>query len=41
MRNRYGVPSDMNLITAAGAPAYVVVFNAPQDSRQRMTNVSA
>ena len=31
--NRFSIPSDMNLITAAGAPAFVEEFNAPSDSR--------
>ena len=41
IRNRFGAPSEMNLITAGGVPAYVVVFNTPQDSRQRIANLSA
>ena len=31
--NRFTTPSDMNLITAAGAPAFVEEFNTPSDSR--------
>ena len=31
--NRFSTPSDMNLITAAGAPAFVEEFNTPSDSR--------
>ena len=31
--NRFTAPSDMNLITAAGAPAFAVEFNTPSDSR--------
>ncbi len=31
--NRFTAPSDMNLITAAGAPAFVEEFNTPSDSR--------
>jgi hypothetical protein len=35
--NRYRTPSDVNLITVAGAPAEVVVFDTPLDSRERIT----
>ena len=31
--NRFSTPSDMNLITAAGAPAFVEEFNTPSASR--------
>ena len=31
-RNRFGIPSNMNLITADGAPAFVLEFNTPLDS---------
>lgn len=31
--NRFTAPSDLNLITAAGAPAYVEELNTPSDSR--------
>ena len=31
--NRFTTPSDMNLITAGGAPAFAVEFNTPADSR--------
>lgn len=31
--NRFTTPSDMNLITAAGAPAFAVEFNTPAASR--------
>src|SRR5260370_13937353 len=31
--NRFTTPSDMNLITAEGLPAFAVEFNAPADSR--------
>ena len=31
--NRFTTPSGMNLITAAGAPAFAVQFNTPADSR--------
>ena len=33
-RNRFTTPSDMNLITANGVPAFVVEFNTPLDSRE-------
>jgi hypothetical protein len=32
-RNRFTTPSDMNLITANGVPAFAVEFNTPSDSR--------
>jgi len=41
IRNRFGAPSGMNFITADGVPAYAVVFNTPQDSRQSIANFSA
>jgi hypothetical protein len=31
--NRFTTPSDMNLITAGGAPAFAVEFNTPAESR--------
>ena len=31
--NRFTTPSDMNLVTANGAPAFAVEFNTPADSR--------
>ncbi|HUI82315.1 MAG TPA: hypothetical protein VLY24_30540 [Bryobacteraceae bacterium] len=31
-RNRFSAPSNMNLITADGAPAYVIDFNTPLDT---------
>ena len=40
-QNRYRTPSDVNLITVAGAPAEVVQFNTPLDSRERITSASA
>ena len=40
-QNRYRTPSDVNLITVAGAPAEVVKFNTPLDSRERITSASA
>jgi hypothetical protein len=33
-RNRFTAPSDRNLITADGAPAFVMEFNTPLDSRE-------
>jgi hypothetical protein len=33
-RNRFAAPSDMNLVTADGAPAFVIEFNTPLDSRE-------
>jgi hypothetical protein len=40
-RNRFKTPSDLNLITAAGAPAFVVEYNTPVDSRERLKAISA
>jgi hypothetical protein len=40
-QNRYRTPSDLNLITVAGAPAEVVEFNTPLDSRERIASASA
>ena len=40
-QNRYRTPSDLNLITADGAPAEIVEFNTPLDSRERITSASA
>jgi hypothetical protein len=34
--NRFTAPSDMNLITAGGAPAFVLQLNTPLDSRSRI-----
>jgi hypothetical protein len=39
-RNRFTTPSGMNLITAAGAPAFVVRFNTPLDSRETVRSFS-
>lgn len=39
-RNRFTAPSDLNLITANGAPAFVVEFNTPLDSRARLNSSS-
>jgi hypothetical protein len=39
-QNRYRAPSDVNLITADGAPAEVVEFDTPLDSRERITTAS-
>jgi hypothetical protein len=35
-RNRFRAASDMDLITADGAPAFVVELNTPADSRERV-----
>ena len=40
-QNRYRTPSDVNLITDDGAPAEVVVFNTPLDSRDRIATATA
>ena len=34
--NRFAAPSDMNLITANGQPAFVMQFNTPLDSSERV-----
>ncbi|HEX4167278.1 MAG TPA: hypothetical protein VHZ55_17575 [Bryobacteraceae bacterium] len=34
--NRFAAPSDMNLITANSEPAFVMEFNTPLDSRERV-----
>lgn len=39
-RNRFTAPSGMNLITAAGAPAFAVEYNTPLDSRSRIDSAS-
>jgi hypothetical protein len=39
-RNRFGTPSNMNLITANGAPAFVVRFNTPLDTRETIRSSS-
>ncbi len=39
-RNRFTTPSDMNLITAGGAPAFVMEFNTPLDSRELVRTFS-
>jgi hypothetical protein len=39
-RNRFTAPSNLNLITANGAPAFVVEFNTPLDSRARVNATS-
>ena len=38
--NRFRAPSDMNTITAAGAPAFVEEFSTPTDSRSIIRNSS-
>jgi hypothetical protein len=40
-RNRFTVPSGMNLVTAGGAPAFVMEFNTPADSRERIRTHSS
>jgi hypothetical protein len=40
-RNRFTAPSDLNVITAAGAPAFIVEYNTPVDSRARIDSTSA
>jgi hypothetical protein len=39
--NRFNAPSGLDLITAAGVPAYAVELNAPLDSRERVESFSA
>ncbi len=39
-RNRFAAPSDMNLITANGTPAFVMEFNTPLDSRELVRSFS-
>jgi hypothetical protein len=39
--NRFTKPSDMNLITAEGAPAFVAEFNTPVDTRETVSSFSA
>jgi hypothetical protein len=38
--NRFRIPSDMNLITANGAPAFVVMFNPPAETRENVRSFS-
>ncbi len=40
-RNRFSAPSNMNLITANGAPAFVIDFNTPTDSLEIVSSLSA
>ena len=40
-RNRFTTPSGMNLITANGAPAFVMEFNTPLDSRELVRSFSS
>lgn len=40
-RNRFSSPSDLNVITAESAPAFVVEYNTPLDSRARIHSTSA
>ena len=39
--NRFAAPSNMNLVTAGGLPAYVAQLNTPVDSRDRVQSFSA
>jgi hypothetical protein len=39
-RNRFTAPSGGDLITAAGVPAFVVKFNTPTDTRERIQSFS-
>ena len=39
--NRFATPSNLNLITVDGAPAYVVNYNTPVHSRERVRELSA
>src|SRR5262249_28389965 len=39
-RNRFTIPSDLNLITANEAPAFVAEFNTPLDSRELVRSFS-
>jgi hypothetical protein len=41
LRNRFTTPSDMNLITANGVPAFVMEFNTPLDSRELVRSFSS
>jgi hypothetical protein len=41
IRNRWSAPSNLNLITAGGAPALVVELNTPVDSRSNLQTWSA
>jgi hypothetical protein len=40
VRNRFSTPSGINLITANGTPAFLLEFNTPLDSRERVQSVS-
>jgi hypothetical protein len=40
-RNRFTTPSDMNLISVNGVPAYVMEFNTPLDSRELVRSLSS
>jgi hypothetical protein len=40
-RNRFTTPSDMNLVTANGVPAFVMEFNTPLDSRELVRSFSS
>src|SRR6202035_3468181 len=40
-RNRYSTPSNMNLITADGTPAFVIDFNTPDTAASSIRDFSA
>jgi hypothetical protein len=40
-RNRFTAPSNMNVISANGAPAFVMEFNTPLDSRELVRSFSS
>jgi hypothetical protein len=39
-RNRFSAPSNLNLITANGAPAYVIEFDTPTETSARINDAS-
>jgi hypothetical protein len=39
-RNRFSAPSNMNLITADGVPAFVIQFNTPTDTLERVSSLT-
>ena len=40
LHNRFTTPSDINLVTANGTPAFVMEFNTPLDSRELLRSFS-
>jgi hypothetical protein len=40
-RNRFAAPSDTNLVSADGAPAFAIEFNTPLDSREIVRSFSS